>query len=64
MQQNDTLTAASQRAAQILGAATPTGARFRVAAEFLLLVNAPLRQAMEQWQQNQADRNARAPLSQ
>ncbi|MFF4621638.1 GbsR/MarR family transcriptional regulator [Nonomuraea jabiensis] len=63
VQQNDTLIAASQRAAQILGAATPAGARFGVAAEFLLLVNAPLRQVMEQWQQNQADRNARAPLS-
>ncbi|MGP3920346.1 helix-turn-helix domain-containing protein [Nonomuraea sp. 10N515B] len=63
MQQNDTLIAASQRAAQILGAATPAGARFGVAAEFLRLVNVPLRQAMEQWQQNQADRNARAPLS-
>ncbi|MGP3965767.1 helix-turn-helix domain-containing protein [Nonomuraea sp. 3N208] len=63
VQQNDTLIAASQRAAQILGAATPAGARFGVAAEFLLSVNAPLRQVMEQWQQNQADRNARAPLS-
>ncbi len=51
------------RAAQILGAATPAGARFGVAAEFLLLVNTPLRQIMEQWQQNHADRNARAPVA-
>ncbi|TMR89684.1 GbsR/MarR family transcriptional regulator [Nonomuraea basaltis] len=55
---NDTLIAASQRAAEILGAATPAGARFGFSAEFLLLVNATLRQVMEQWQQNQADRNA------
>ncbi|MFC4113983.1 hypothetical protein [Nonomuraea zeae] len=63
VQQNDTLIAASHRAAQILGAATPAGARFSVAAEFLLLVNTPLREFMEQWQQNHADRNARTPLS-
>ncbi|NRQ37545.1 helix-turn-helix domain-containing protein [Nonomuraea sp. NN258] len=63
VQQNETLIAESQRAAQILGAATPAGARFGVAAEFLLLVNAPLRQVMEQWQQNHAGRNARAPVS-
>ncbi|MEV4364203.1 hypothetical protein [Nonomuraea sp. NPDC049625] len=55
---NDTLIAASQRAAEILGATTPAGARFGFSAEFLLLVNAPLRQAMEQWQQGRADRNA------
>ncbi|MGW4959625.1 hypothetical protein ACWEPL_20565 [Nonomuraea sp. NPDC004186] len=47
---NDTLIAASQRAAEILGATTPAGARFGFSAEFLLLVNVPLRQAMEQWQ--------------
>ncbi|MFI6743887.1 helix-turn-helix domain-containing protein [Nonomuraea sp. NPDC050451] len=58
LQMNDSLIAASQRAAEILGAATPAGARFDVAAEFLRLVNAPLRQVMEQWQQSQADRNA------
>ena len=58
---NDTLVAASQHAAEILGAATPAGARFGVAAEFLLLVNAPLRQVMEQWQQGQVDRNAGRP---
>ncbi|MEU4549415.1 GbsR/MarR family transcriptional regulator [Nonomuraea dietziae] len=55
---NDHLAAASQHAAEILGAATPAGARFGVAAEFLHLVSASLGQVMEQWQQNQADRNA------
>ncbi|WP_431930021.1 MarR family transcriptional regulator [Nonomuraea jabiensis] len=58
LQMNDTLAAASQRAAEILGAATPAGSRFGVAAEFLLLVSATLRQVMKQWQQGQADRNA------
>ncbi|MBE1488796.1 GbsR/MarR family transcriptional regulator [Plantactinospora soyae] len=55
---NDALAAASQRAAEILGAATPAGARFGSSAEFLLLVNATLGQVIEQWQQNQADRDA------
>ncbi|TMR88563.1 hypothetical protein EJK15_65530 [Nonomuraea basaltis] len=54
---NDTLIAASQRAADVLGPATPAGARFGGAAEFLLLVNASLGQVMEQWQQGQADQN-------
>ncbi|MBN6050954.1 helix-turn-helix domain-containing protein, partial [Nonomuraea sp. RK-328] len=57
LQMNETLAAASQRAVEILGAATPAGARFGVAADFLLLVNATLGQVMEQWQQGQADRN-------
>ncbi|WP_431931337.1 helix-turn-helix domain-containing protein [Nonomuraea jabiensis] len=55
---NDALAAASQRAAEILGTATPAGARFGVATEFLLLVSSSLGQVMEQWQQRQADRNA------
>ncbi|MDP4504925.1 GbsR/MarR family transcriptional regulator [Nonomuraea turcica] len=58
LQMNDTLVAESQRAAEILGAATPAGARFATSGEFLLLVNATLRKVMEQWQQSQADRNA------
>ncbi|MER5322151.1 GbsR/MarR family transcriptional regulator [Streptosporangium roseum] len=58
LRMNDTLAAASQRAAEVLGAATPAGARFSSSAEFLLLVNAGLGQVMEQWQQNQAGRNA------
>ncbi|MGP3919326.1 hypothetical protein ACTWQA_47390 [Nonomuraea sp. 10N515B] len=55
---NDTLVAESQRAAEILGAATLAGARFATSGEFLLLVNATLRKVMEQWQQSQAERNA------
>ncbi|MFD0476557.1 GbsR/MarR family transcriptional regulator [Nonomuraea thailandensis] len=58
MHMNDTLAAASQSAAEVLGATTPAGARFGVAAEFLLLVNETFRRVMEQWQRNQSDRNA------
>ncbi|WP_443165423.1 MarR family transcriptional regulator [Nonomuraea sp. 10N515B] len=58
LQMNDTLVAESQRAAEILGAATLAGARFATSGEFLLLVNATLRKVMEQWQQSQAERNA------
>ncbi|MDP4510374.1 GbsR/MarR family transcriptional regulator [Nonomuraea turcica] len=58
LQMNETLAAASQRAAEILGADTPAGARFDISAEFLLLVNASLGQVMRQWQQDQAARNA------
>ncbi|MFI9559208.1 GbsR/MarR family transcriptional regulator [Nonomuraea endophytica] len=54
MQMNDALVAASQNAADILGATTPAGVRFDVSAEFLLLVNATLRQVMEQWQERRA----------
>lgn len=53
---NETLAAASQRAAEILGADTPAGARFGESAEFLRLVNVNLQQLMEQWQRRQADR--------
>jgi hypothetical protein len=49
---NDALVAASQRAAEVLGAATPAGARFGTSAEFLLLVGGALQRAMEQWQQS------------
>ncbi|MEV0611860.1 MarR family transcriptional regulator [Nonomuraea sp. NPDC050404] len=56
LQMNETLAEASQRAAQVLGTATPAGARFGDAAEFLLLVNASLGQVMEQWQQDQVAR--------
>lgn len=55
---NDTLAAASQRAAEVLGADTPAGARFGESAEFLLLVNASLRQLMEQWAKRLAARDA------
>ncbi|MDJ0383484.1 helix-turn-helix domain-containing protein [Streptomyces sp. G-G2] len=47
-QMNVTLAAASQRGAEILGAATPAGARFESSAELLLLVNQALQQVMKQ----------------
>ena len=58
MQTNQALVAASQRGSEILGAATPAGARFESAAELLVLVSESLRQAMEQWRQSLATRNA------
>ncbi|WP_336208458.1 GbsR/MarR family transcriptional regulator [Nonomuraea sp. LPB2021202275-12-8] len=61
LQMNETLAATSQRAAEVLGAATPAGARFGTSAEFLLLVNASLGQVMQQWQQDQADRQPGHP---
>ncbi|MCG5217221.1 helix-turn-helix domain-containing protein [Streptosporangium soli] len=58
VQMNDALVAASQRGSEILGVATPAGARFASSAELLLLVSEAHRQAMEQWQQHLAARNA------
>ncbi|MFF5210824.1 helix-turn-helix domain-containing protein [Streptosporangium sp. NPDC000396] len=57
-QTNDALVAISQRGAEILGAATPAGARFESSAELLLLINESFRQVMEQWRQSLAARNA------
>ena len=54
---NDSLEAASRRGAEVLGAATPAGARFEDAADFLLLVTEAHRQVMEQWQRRLAARN-------
>ncbi|GAA0948956.1 GbsR/MarR family transcriptional regulator [Nonomuraea longicatena] len=59
VQMNDVLATASQRAVEILGATTPAGARFGVAAEFLDLVGTTLRQVMEQWQKDHPDLNDR-----
>ncbi|MEU6741470.1 GbsR/MarR family transcriptional regulator [Streptosporangium sandarakinum] len=59
MQMNDALAAASRRGAEILGAATPAGARFESSAELLLLVNEAFQQVVERWRQNQAARDAR-----
>ncbi|MGR4878164.1 helix-turn-helix domain-containing protein [Streptomyces sp. LARHCF249] len=58
VQMNDALVAASQRATEILGAATPAGARFESSAEFLLLVSESLQKAMEQWRQTRTARSA------
>ncbi|MGW0810592.1 helix-turn-helix domain-containing protein [Nonomuraea sp. NPDC002799] len=51
MQMNEVLAAGSQRGAEILGVATPAGARFASSAAFLLTVNESLGRGMEQWQQ-------------
>ncbi|GAA3428092.1 helix-turn-helix domain-containing protein [Streptosporangium sandarakinum] len=59
LQMNDALVAASKRGAEILGAATPAGARFESSAELLLLVSEAFQQVVERWRQNQAARNAR-----
>jgi DNA-binding transcriptional ArsR family regulator len=58
LQMNDTLVAASQRGAEILGVATPAGARFESAAELLVLVSESHRKVIEQWQQSMAARSA------
>ncbi|WP_182905801.1 GbsR/MarR family transcriptional regulator [Microbispora sp. H13382] len=54
LRMNDALVAASRRGAEILGAATPAGARFEASAELLLLVSEAFRQVMEQWRQTRA----------
>ncbi|MFI6015891.1 helix-turn-helix domain-containing protein [Streptomyces sp. NPDC051243] len=58
VQMNDALVAASQRGAEILGTATPAGARFDSSAEFLLLMSECLRRTMEQWQSSRASGSA------
>ncbi|MEU7855878.1 helix-turn-helix domain-containing protein [Nonomuraea sp. NPDC049141] len=58
---NQALVAASQRGSEILGAATPAGARFESSAELLLLVSEALRQAIERWRQSPAAWNASSP---
>ncbi|PRX99426.1 GbsR/MarR family transcriptional regulator [Allonocardiopsis opalescens] len=47
---NDALVTASRRGAEILGAATPAGARFASTAELLILVNEAHQAAIEEWQ--------------
>ncbi|MEV1200587.1 GbsR/MarR family transcriptional regulator [Microbispora rosea] len=61
MQMNDALVAASQRGAEVLGAATPAGARFESSAELLSLVSAAFRQVVEQWQGRSARRSVPPP---
>jgi DNA-binding transcriptional ArsR family regulator len=56
VQMNNALAATSRRAAEILGAATPAGARFESSAELLVLVGEALEQAMEKWRQHLAAR--------
>jgi len=59
VQTNQDLVAASQHGSEVLGVATPAGARFESAAELLMLVSESLRHAMEQWRQSLAAQNAR-----
>ncbi|MFD3592498.1 helix-turn-helix domain-containing protein [Nocardia sp. NPDC058640] len=50
------LAAITRRGVEVLGPDTPAGARFELSGEFVLIVGAALRQAMEQWQQRLAER--------
>ncbi|WP_407547694.1 helix-turn-helix domain-containing protein [Streptomyces sp. Pv4-95] len=58
LRMNDALVAASRHATEILGAATPAGARFESSADFLLLVSESLQKVMEQWRRTSAARSA------
>ncbi|MBU3065851.1 helix-turn-helix domain-containing protein [Nocardia sp. NEAU-G5] len=49
VQANNALVAEQRRAAEILGPATPAGARFESSAELLLLVTEAFEQAMDKW---------------
>lgn len=60
-QMNDALVAASRRGAEILGAATPAGARFESSAELLSLVSEAFRQVIEQWQSRSTPRPVHPP---
>ncbi|MEU8275805.1 helix-turn-helix domain-containing protein [Microbispora bryophytorum] len=61
LRMNEALAAASQRGADILGAATPAGARFASSVELLSLVSEAFRQVLEQWQDRSARRSVHAP---
>ncbi|GGO27638.1 GbsR/MarR family transcriptional regulator [Microbispora bryophytorum] len=61
LRMNEALAAASQRGADILGAATLAGARFESSAELLSLVSAAFRQVVEQWQGRSARRSVHPP---
>jgi DNA-binding transcriptional ArsR family regulator len=58
VQMNNALAATSRRAAEILGATTPAGARFESSAELLVLVSEALQHAMDQWRQHLTARDA------
>ncbi|GAB3139160.1 GbsR/MarR family transcriptional regulator [Microbispora hainanensis] len=62
LQMNDALVAASQRGAEVLGAATPAGARFESSAELLSLVSEAFRQVIEQWQSGSTPHPAHPPV--
>ncbi|MEU4416072.1 hypothetical protein [Nocardia salmonicida] len=58
VQMQNSLSAMTQRGVEILGPDTPAGARFEQPAEFVAIVGAALRQAMEQWRVCLAERSA------
>lgn len=58
VQMNEALAASSRRAAQVLGATTPAGLRFESSAELVMLVSEKLQQAMEEWREHLAARDA------
>ncbi|MFC7384279.1 GbsR/MarR family transcriptional regulator [Sphaerisporangium rhizosphaerae] len=61
LEMNDALATASRRGAEILGAATPAGARFQSSTELLALVSEAFRQVIDQWRQSLAARGTRPP---
>ncbi|MFE5477582.1 MULTISPECIES: GbsR/MarR family transcriptional regulator [unclassified Nocardia] len=58
VQMQNSLSAMTRRGVEILGPDTPAGARFEQSAEFVAIVGAALRQAMEQWRVRLAERSA------
>ncbi|MET8141472.1 helix-turn-helix domain-containing protein [Sphaerisporangium sp. NPDC005288] len=61
LEMNDALATASRRGTEILGAATPAGARFQSSTELLALVSEAFRQVIDQWRQNMATRGTQTP---
>jgi DNA-binding transcriptional ArsR family regulator len=55
---NDELMATTRHGSEVLGGATPAGARFEVATELLALVSEGLRWAMREWRREQEAREA------
>ncbi|MGI5273471.1 helix-turn-helix domain-containing protein [Nonomuraea sp. CA-218870] len=56
VQMNGALVAASRRGSEILGAATPAGARFEATAELVALVSEALQRVVEEWRQGASAR--------
>ncbi|MFF2392907.1 helix-turn-helix domain-containing protein [Nocardia sp. NPDC055165] len=63
VQMQNSLSAMTRRGVEILGPDTPAGARFEQSAEFVAIVGAALRQAMEQWRVRLAERSAERELN-
>ncbi|MFD3745601.1 helix-turn-helix domain-containing protein [Nocardia sp. NPDC058633] len=58
VQMQNALAAITRRGVEVLGPDTPAGARFELSGEFVVIVGAALRQAMEQWRDRLAERAA------